>query len=308
MELELIETRKIWDGASHNAFTDLVRFNGAWYCAFREAETHVSDDGKLRVIRSSDGKEWCSVALMDWQGGDVRDAHLSITGHGELMLNGAVRILEAVDGSTPQSVTWISGDGQSWRGPFSCPSGIGTWRWSVTWHKGVAYSFGYSARDEWGGFYSSVDGKSWETVRREVYADLDAPGNETSLLFTDEDHCYCLLRRDQGSCTALLGEADPPYTDWVWRDLGVRIGGPKMIAMGHGCFLSAVRLYDDEVRTSLCSINVNNLKFEELLSLPSGGDTSYAGMVLHNETVWVSYYSSHEEKSNIYLAKVKIKQ
>jgi len=43
-----------------------------------------------------------------------------------------------------------------------------------------------------------------------------------------------------------------------------------------------------------------------LLTLPSGGDTSYAGMVWHEGLLWVTYYSSHEEKTCIYLAKVKL--
>ena len=44
----------------------------------------------------------------------------------------------------------------------------------------------------------------------------------------------------------------------------------------------------------------------EFLPLPSGGDTSYAGMVLHDGLLWVSYYASHEGKTSIYLAKVKL--
>ena len=43
-----------------------------------------------------------------------------------------------------------------------------------------------------------------------------------------------------------------------------------------------------------------------LIKLPSGGDTSYPGMVWHNNMLYISYYSSHEAKTNIYLAKVKI--
>ena len=43
----------------------------------------------------------------------------------------------------------------------------------------------------------------------------------------------------------------------------------------------------------------------ECLELPSGGDTSYAGMVLDDGLLWISYYSSHEEKTSIYLAKVR---
>jgi len=43
----------------------------------------------------------------------------------------------------------------------------------------------------------------------------------------------------------------------------------------------------------------------EALKLPSGGDTSYAGLVWHEGLLWISYYSSHEGKTSIYLAKVK---
>ena len=42
------------------------------------------------------------------------------------------------------------------------------------------------------------------------------------------------------------------------------------------------------------------------LILPSGGDCSYPGMVWHDDLLWVSYYSSHEGKGSIYLARVKV--
>ncbi|MFO7775441.1 MAG: hypothetical protein R6W89_06545 [Candidatus Hydrogenedentota bacterium] len=44
----------------------------------------------------------------------------------------------------------------------------------------------------------------------------------------------------------------------------------------------------------------------EFLELPSGGDTSYAGLVEYEDEIWMSYYSSHEEKSAIYLARLNI--
>jgi hypothetical protein len=67
-----------------------------------------------------------------------------------------------------------------------------------------------------------------------------------------------------------------------------------------------VRLYDKKTRTSLCWLNPQTGKFTECLALPSGGDTSYAGLVVRHGVLWVSYYASHEGKTNIYLAKVKI--
>jgi hypothetical protein len=68
--------------------------------------------------------------------------------------------------------------------------------------------------------------------------------------------------------------------------------------------IAGVRLYDGKVRTSLCSIDPAGGALKELVALPSGGDTSYPGMVVHDGTLWVSYYSSHEGKTSIYLATV----
>jgi len=303
--MKLIDARRIWDAAPHNAFTDLAHFKGAWYCAFREGEGHVSDDGRLRVLRSVDGETWSSAALMDWDGGDVRDAKLSIAPGDRLMLNGAVRFLEPRDGNKHQSVTWLSSDGETWDGPHACPTGLGTWRWSVTWHDGVAYSFGYSGKDAGGCLYKSADGIAWEVVLDNAYPDVESYGNESSLVFLDDGTGHCLLRRDGEGVNAVLGTASPPYTEWAWKDLGIRMGGPKMIRLSDGRFLAVVRLYgDDDRRTGLCTIDAERAEPTEVLALPSGGDTSYAGAVELDGTVWISYYSSHEEKTCIYLARV----
>ncbi len=77
---------KIWDKGKHNAFTDLIRWRGKWYCTFREADGHVGGDGKLRVLESADGKTWESVALVAEEGIDLRDPKLSITPDDRLMI------------------------------------------------------------------------------------------------------------------------------------------------------------------------------------------------------------------------------
>jgi len=304
-EAELVEVRRIWDRAPHNAFTDLVRFRDRWYCAFREGKGHASDDGKLRVVSSADGREWTSVALMAWEGGDVRDAKLSVTGDGHLMLSGAVRFLQPTQGETHQSAAWFSYEGTTW----SPPAEIGDrnlWMWSATWHKGNGYSIGYSVTPErFIRLYRTRDGRTWETLADDAF-----PGgtyaNETSLVFDGDATCYCLLRRDSHTATAQLGTAQPPYTEWTWKDLGVRIGGPKMIQLPDGRLVAGVRLYDGKVRTGLCWIDAQQGTLREFLTLPSGGDTSYPGLVWHDGVLWMSYYASHEGKTSIYLAKVKL--
>ena len=103
----------------------------------------------------------------------------------------------------------------------------------------------------------------------------------------------------------MLGVSQPPYTSWEWKDVGARIGGPHMIRLPDGRFVAAVRLYDGKTRTSLCRIDPETGRLDELLALPSGGDTSYAGLVWHDNLLWVSYYSSHEGKTSIYLARIQ---
>ncbi len=81
----LVSVRKIWDAAPHNAFTDLARFKGEWFCVFREGQKHVSPDGALRVLVSKDGETWTSAALITSTNADLRDAKITVTPAGELM-------------------------------------------------------------------------------------------------------------------------------------------------------------------------------------------------------------------------------
>jgi len=301
--VKLVEVRKIWDQAPHNAFTDLIRFQTRWFCVFREGKGHVSPEGALRVITSNDGEEWESAALITSDTGDLRDAKITVTPDGQLMLCGAEALHDRSKHSH-QSLAWFSGDGRTWSDRYE----IGDpnfWLWRVTWHKGTAYGIGYGVGTEKGSLrlYASKDGKHFETLVKPLLE--GGYPNETSIVF-DGDTAYCLLRRDATPINGQLGVAEPPYTDWQWKDVGTRIGGPHMLRLPDGRFVAAVRLYDGGVRTSLGWIDPASGKFTETLKLPSGGDTSYPGLVFHDGLLWVSYYASHEGKTSIYLAKVRI--
>src|SRR5688500_1539526 len=72
----LLSVERIWDKAPHNAFTDLIRFNDRWVCAFREAPAHKGGvkDSRMRVLASNDAKVWESVGELADPRGDIRDA------------------------------------------------------------------------------------------------------------------------------------------------------------------------------------------------------------------------------------------
>ena len=300
----LVDVQRIWDAAPHNAFTDLVRFKERWYCVFREGQGHVSPDGALRVLTSTDGENWESAALVTSDKYDLRDAKITVTPDGRLMLAGA-GASDTPEGRHHQSLVWFSGDGTNW----SPPTAVGdqdNWLWRITWHKGKAYGFGYGCGkgDRGLRLFKSSDGKTFETLIKNVDVEGTYP-NETSIVFLPDDTAYCLLRHDGKPNEGNLGTSKPPYTQWNWKSLGVRLGGPDMIQLPDGRFVAVVRLYDSPVRTSLCWLDPESGTLTEALKLPSGGDTSYAGLVWHDDMLWISYYSSHEGKTNIYLARVR---
>ena len=135
---------------------------------------------------------------------------------------------------------------------------------------------------------------------------------EVTLRFDASGVCYALVRRDRRGeepYSAILGVSKGDYTQWQWRDLGPEFngfGGPNFIQIPDGHWLAAGRMHDGGAHTALCYLDVENGAMARLLKLPSGGDTSYPGLVWHNDMLYMSYYSSHEGKTSIYLAKLKI--
>ncbi|MCC7153536.1 MAG: exo-alpha-sialidase [Bryobacterales bacterium] len=299
-----VDVRKIWDRAPHNAFTDLIRFRGRWYCVFREGEKHVSRDGSLRVIASTDGSSWKSAAHLTSSTADLRDPKVSITPGGRLMLT-AAGALHQPNAHRHQTYAWFSDDGERW----SDPAPIGEpdyWLWRVAWHEGTAYAAGYGTTEQNRGtrLYKSTDGVVFTSLVANLR--LDGFPNESTIRFMPDGTAMCLMRRDANHASALLGEARPPFTEWTWHELGARLGGPNFIRTPGGKLLAAGRLHDGRTRTALAWIDTSAWKLTEFLSLPSGGDSSYPGLVWHQNVLWVSYYSSHEGKTSIYLARVRL--
>jgi dienelactone hydrolase len=299
----LTEVRRIWSQAPHNAFTDLERVGQEWICVFREGAGHVSPDGRIRVLMSPDGDVWKAVAQLQLPGADLRDPKLSRTPKGELLLT-AVAAYPASEPVRHQTHAWYSADGLAWSDAVAIGE-PNIWLWRVSWHEGTAYGVGYSTVGErFVRLYRSDDGRRFEALVPRLLE--NGYPNETSLGFESGDTMVALLRRDGDQDTARVGWARPPYTDWVWRDLGVRIGGPQWLRVPGHSWLAAARLYEPAARTVLGWVDVGTSRFKEWLELPSGGDTSYAGMQWHEDQLWISYYSSHEARTSIYLARVEV--
>lgn len=308
----LVGVQKISDAAPHSAFTDLVRFDDAFYVAFREGSTHGvppvgQPGGDLRILKSTDGLNWSEASK--FVGGvdrDYRDAKLAITPDGKLMLEGALAPHSAP--GTRQSLAWISDDGETWSEPVE----IGDpnyWLWGVHSHGEHIYSIGYGplnggSPSQWTTrLYRSNGDANFETFIPTFSSQIGS--SEGSLLFQEDGSAVALIRRDAGSQLAVVGTSSGNFSKWTWKDANVMFGGPELITAPDGRIIAGGRRYDGGARTSLNYLDPQSGTLTEFLTLPSGGDNSYPGMAWHDDRLWVSYYSSHEGKSSIYVAQVE---
>lgn len=308
-----VSVERIWDRAGHNAFTDLIRFKGKLYCTFREGSAHVHGlDGKIRVIASNDGQNWESVALLAEDEVDLRDPKLSETPDGRLMVSmggSFYRDEELLKREPRVSFSDEEGNVFSSPAPVLLDKDIRTgydWLWRVTWHDDVGYGVVYqTVEPEWKvQLVSTKDGTHYDHV-----ATLGVKGKpgETTLRFMPDGRMVALMRREGDDRSGFFGASAPPYKDWSWSSLKMRLGGPNFICLPDGRFLAGTRAGHENRKyyTSLVWLTLDG-DVVPILKLPSGGDTSYPGLVLDDDKLLVSYYSSHEDKTAVYLATIRL--
>jgi hypothetical protein len=309
----VIAVERIWDRAAHSAFTDLAVFNGRYYCAFREGDGHVPGlNGLIRVIESEDAENWRSVALLDEPEVDLRDPKLSVTPDQRLCVNMGGSFYHGKTRLKMESrVSFSDGDGRNFSAPLPIPApdSVRTdmdWLWRVTWHEGAAWAAIQQVpegRPRALQLVRSTDATRWEAVHT-----MEVPHpSETTLRFLDDGRMLALIRRSGPAPSfGWLGVSKPPFTEWEYRELDLPLGGPNMVRLPGGRWLAATRGQGRKMLLAL--LDVETAGVTPLIELPSDGDCSYAGLVVEpdKKRVLVSYYSTHEEKTSIYLATLRL--
>jgi len=328
---ELVSVRCIWDRAPWNGNSDLIRFRDRWFCAFREAEGHFAgflgrrDDGTIRVIVSDNGEDWVSAAVLGEVGVDLRDPHLSVTPDGRLMVVAGGSFFTDTQCTNRRTRVSFSGDGLDWTGLIPV-LGDQQWLWRVTWHEGRAYGINrhiptptraptdpYAhTRDRSAHLVVSDDGLNFEDV-----VEIGVPGpDESTVRFTETGEMIAMVRTvaiSDAPYHGWIGRSAPPYDVWEWAETEHRFGGPYFIILPDGDIWGGSRGYPADTpkgpgagTTILAKMTPGS--FDPVITLPSGGDCSYPGLVWHEGLLWVSYYSSHEGNTNQYLAKVRLSE
>ena len=316
---DVFKVFKIWDQAGHNAFTDLIKFGGKYYCTFREGGGHVpwpsGIDGKIRILESEDGEEWKSAALLEKYDYDLRDSKLSVDAQGRLMVlmggsnyNNETHLL--INRLTHVSFYDKKSNTFSAPEPVNIDPVIKTeydWLWRVTWHKRIGYGVVYSKKDKSESDLSLVktlNGTDYELVAR---LPMEGVAGEASVTFNEDDHMIILVRVDSEPRIGRIAKSRYPYTDWKWEETGLRLGGPNIIPFRDDWYLIGTRSFNfkSQAKTSIYLYRKGE-EIRNVVELPSGGDNSYPGLLLEGKQLWVSYYSSHEGKASIYMAKIPL--
>lgn len=306
---EILRVDRIESQADHAAFTDLTLVEGELLLTFREGRSHVSSDGTIRVLRSADGRRWRSAANLTIAGRDLRDADVTPLGDGRFaLLAGCCERTE--DGGRTRrgtgTVVSFSDTGERWSKPVvATPEG--RWLWRAERMGDELFGFAYGGRNSEDGtvldFCRSSDGQRWETSIADVL--VDGSPSEAVLRCAPDGSALALVRRDAPDSPAMLGTSTAPFRRWQWRALDRVLHCPNLMRV-EDRWIVAGRGLDPDAHVALYALDPKEPRLEEILRFESSGDCGYPGLVWHDERAWVSFYSSHHERTAVYLAQVRL--
>jgi len=320
--------RLAFDNGEHNAFTDLIRWNGKFWLAFRScADGHpISPNGAVIVLSSSDAKIWTEVHRLKVEGMDARGPHFLAFEEKLFLFIGAIHAAEKA-GDSPSGMnrknfgcTAFTENGETWSDTIPLKGTNEYFIWGAASYKDKAYLSGrrtnrVPSTTQEGKFdligetalFESSDGLHWKVTS--VYH--PERGDETSFLFTPDGELVGATRRG-GPYPARLLRSKPPYQEWVHKDFPFFIGGPLIKKWGDYHIVGGRRNSRDGKKTGLWWLVGDEL--QTIAILPSGGDNSYPGFAaIDDQHGLVCWYSSHETDDDgetitaIYVADLKVK-
>jgi len=324
-EVKVSNVRRVFHNGEHNAFTDLVRFEGKFYLTFRSCpDGHmVHPSSSIIILASYDAQQWEQVHRFSVPKRDTRDPHFLVFQDKLFIYTGTWycgdRSPKPGEYDLNQHLGYAawSEDGTTWHSPIMLEGTFGHYIWRANTFDGKAYlcgrrkkEFAMAPRGEGAlvesALLESDDSLTWRT--RALFQETH--GDETAFQFEPDGSIIAIGRR--GRDHAQLLRSKPPYAQWQRTDLDRYVGGPLLTRWGNRYVVGGRRvLADGTYQTSICWL-IND-QLHEFAQLPSGGDNSYPGFVELSPTrALVSWYSSHETDADgktvtaIYLADLEI--
>jgi len=292
--------RLVADG-KHNAFTALIQWKESYWLAFRKAPSHAYGEADIIVMNSTDTKNWKTVLTLNILPDD-RDPQFVAT-KDRLFLYTPCLLR-----SKCTSFVSHTDDGKNW----SKPQKVYEERyilWKPIVHEGTFWATAHhKAEGKDGGkirdvhLIRSKDGIEWEKVSTIRAGNWES---ETTIHFQPSGEIIAFLRQKYGGGGSFM-EAKPPYTHWSERPSNVHLSGHAAYEFDGVTYLFSRSYKGRSAGTTLYTYD--GKKLVPYCEFPSGGDCSYPAAVRIGDEMLVSYYSTHEGTTDIYLARVPLKK
>lgn len=271
-------------------------------------------------MRSKNLKDWESIKLFELEGIDIREARLSITPNGEILVNIGAGVWKDNNYISFDSFISISDkNGENFSSlkkaqidPTIEQENKFNWIWRVTWNKNIGYAILYQVepdrKKEWKIYLvKTSDGLKYDLVKQ---LSIQNKPNESTIRFDKNGKMYILIRREAGDKSSILVTSNYPYKEFDYETLDYFLGGPNFLFFNKNELLIGTRFAKEEnnKRSIITALLLTDLKgkVQQTIELPSNGDSSYPGMLIEKNTLYFLYYSSHEGKSSIYLALIPL--
>lgn len=325
--------RKIYDDGMHNMTTDIAFWKGRYYVCFHNAYTHVSPEGKVIVLVSDDLEHWNVAGVPINTIGDDRDPHFAVTDDRLFIYSGTLIVREGETtnvGEIPPRDLWTfccyTDDGVEWSDPVVVYK-KNNWLWAPVAFEDAFYCVSYldcplENREDWRALLvRSENGINWEYVGSII--DHHTP-TESALRMLPDGSMQAVIRNESDEIGTFLGRSSPPFSEWETWGIEETIQSPEIVEVGGRAFVAGRSFTQSPngngrvARTSLWRLGERDV--EHVITVPSGGDTAYPGLIASDDgSILMSYYSKHTEAdtmdppehpfisgpAHIYLAKIR---
>lgn len=329
-----IETWPAVADGTHNAFTDMTYFKDSFWLVHVSSPWHLfSTKSRIVLWSSKDAHTWNKVTEFYSPGEDIRDPKLAVHEDGIVLYSHSN--IDSLTGAAFKTMAATSEDGITWT-PFVDmePTGWLFWRPKSPDGGRTWYVAAYRYNHENSVLLKSTDGLTWEKVSTINIGDFN---DETTIEFLADGRLLATARLEVAGYyfgdnrgNTLISVASPPYTEWTENHSTVaRLDGPCLFSYNGrtyavGRYQPGKRPYLFETgsilakrRTSLYLVLEDRLIW--LSDLPSGGDTSYPGIVIRGDEAYISYYTSNLKRdypwiigmfspADVMIAKVNLKE
>jgi len=161
--------------------------------------------------------------------------------------------------------------------------------------------------------FKTTDGMNYEQVSENMAPFPQAC--EATIRFKADKSMILVIRNNKKGDdfrSGMFAFSKPPYKAFNYIGIGHSMNGQNILPLENGKWLVGTREGSFErpgggegTATVLISMDEDGI-YKRIFELPSGGDTSYPGFVVYQDKLWISYYSSHEKSTAIYLSVIPL--